>query len=97
MGEAVLKSIAATRDVVARAATRGAGRSWRCAPASILAYVDRVNLSVAIIDADFASFGCRTPTWTHQLGFSGPMRRYRFRQDGWLTNAVQSFRWQLAL
>ena len=54
MGEAVLKSIAATRDVVA--ARRN---TWRwsvvalCTLASIIAYVDRVNLSVAIIDADF--------------------------------------------
>ena len=54
MGEAVLKSIAATRDVVA-----ARSNTWRwsvvalCTLASIIAYVDRVNLSVAIIDADF--------------------------------------------
>jgi MFS transporter, ACS family, D-galactonate transporter len=54
MGEAVLTSVATTRGaVVARSNT------WRwsvvalCTLASIIAYVDRVNLSVAIIDADF--------------------------------------------
>ena len=54
MGDAVLASIAPARDVVA-----SRGNVWRwsvvalCTLASIIAYVDRVNLSVAIIDPDF--------------------------------------------
>ena len=56
MGEAVLKSIAP-----ARAAVASRGNVWRwsvvglCTLASIIAYVDRVNLSVAVIDTDFKS------------------------------------------